>query len=104
MSKIICNRGLNAEQDLSFIKNKESRAYVKFVSMESKGESNGFPSLENVNPDLQELCLKMLEFNPHMRWSAKECLKSRYFDDVRIKQLEKKSKQKVVLDTEDLSL
>ena len=46
----------------------------------------------------------MLEFNPHLRWSAKECLKSPYFDDVRVAQLERRSKQKIVLDIEDLSL
>lgn len=46
----------------------------------------------------------MLEFNPHLRWSAKECLKSHYFDDVRIPQLEKKSKHKITLNLDDLSL
>jgi serine/threonine protein kinase len=42
-------------------------------------------SLEGLDPLLQDLIQKMLEFNPHMRWSAKECLKSPYFDDVRVK-------------------
>jgi hypothetical protein len=46
----------------------------------------------------------MLEFNPHLRWSAKECLKSPYFNDVRIAKLERMSKQKIVLDIDDLSL
>ena len=46
----------------------------------------------------------MLEFNPHFRWSAKECLKSPFFDDVRIIKLEKRSKLKIELDFDDLSL
>ena len=46
----------------------------------------------------------MLEFNPHFRWSAKECLKSPYFDEVRIIKLEKRSKFKIELDFDDLSL
>ena len=71
--------------------------------MESQSD-NGFQSIKKVDPYLKTLCLKMLEFNPHLRWSAMECLKSPYFDDIRIAQLEERSKLKIGLEIEDLSL
>ena len=46
----------------------------------------------------------MLEFNPHLRWSTKECINSPYFDGVRIPSLEKKSKRAIILDEESYSL
>ena len=42
-----------------------------------------FELLDECDPYLRVMIIKMLEFNPHIRWSAKKCLKSPYFDDVR---------------------
>lgn len=40
----------------------------------------------------------MLEINPYFRPTAKELLKNKYFDDVRVPKYEHSSKQKLSLD------
>lgn len=50
---IIMNRGLDAMQDLSFIKNPDAVTYVKRVSLEATGKNNIFSSLTDVDPYLQ---------------------------------------------------
>ena len=42
-----------------------------------------------LSPSLQDLIIKMLEFNPTNRWSFKECIELPLFDKVRNKNLEK---------------
>ena len=44
--------------------------------------------------------MKLLEFNPYYRWSASECLKSKYFDDIRNPELEESSSKKIMLDVD----
>ena len=77
---------------------------MKNLAQTAKSTQSVFRTLRYVNPHLKTLCLKMLEFNPHLRWSAKKCMQSPYFDDVRIPLLEKKSKHSIDLDENDYSL
>lgn len=43
---------------------------------------------------------KLLEFNPYFRWTAQECLKSTYFDNIRNPVLEKHAKGKIMLEVD----
>lgn len=40
----------------------------------------------------------MLEVNPNKRWSAKDCLKSSYFDDIRYASVERGANSPLLLD------
>ena len=53
--------------------------------------------------NLVELLRSMIEFNPFLRASPSECLKSPFFDPIRVPQLEMPAPQKIFLqiDQED---
>jgi hypothetical protein len=44
-----------------------------------------------------ELLKGMLEFNPYFRLTARECLKNKIFDDIRISEIEKSAPFKIKL-------
>ena len=56
--------------DFSFITTKDAESYVKILSAEAKIDKGLYKVIEGSDVHLQELCLKMLEINPHLRWSA----------------------------------
>ena len=47
--------------------------------------------------NLVELLRSMIEFNPFLRASPSECLKSPFFDPIRVPQLEMPAPQKIFL-------
>ena len=49
------------------------------------------------DPYLRELIFNMLQFNPKIRWTAKRCLESPYFDKIRVPALENAALGKVKL-------
>ena len=104
LSCIISSRVFNKDKDFSFISTKNTETYVNNISSIAQGEQNILEIIGDSDPQLQNLCLKMLEFNPYFRWTAQECIESPYFDDVRTPLPEKKSKGKINLDLEDLSI
>jgi serine/threonine protein kinase len=59
------------------------------------------------NPELLQLMNRMLEFNPEKRITIKEALKTPYFDDVRLHELEKEAEHPAYIkfdDKEEISL
>ena len=50
-----------------------------------------------VSDDLVDLLKGMLEFNPFFRLTARECLKSKVFDDIRVSQVEQSAPFKIKL-------
>lgn len=56
--------------------------------------------LEGHDPRLIEMVNKLLEFNPYFRWTAHECLKSSYFDNIRNHNTEKHPKKKIMLEVD----
>ena len=44
--------------------------------------------LPNVNPELMSIMMQMLEINPYFRPTARQLLKNKIFDSVRIKENE----------------
>ena len=54
------------------------------------------------NPLLVKLVLGMLEYNPFFRPTAKECLKSSVFDEIRVNALEKDATQKIEILSDEI--
>lgn len=85
------------EFDVSFISNENIRDY------QGKVTSNNPRRFERVvtnefkacNALLVKLVLEMLEYNPFFRPSAKECLASSVFDEIRVQALEMDALQKI---------
>ena len=57
-----------------------------------------------VTPDLRNLLINMLKFNPSQRWSVQECLQSPIFNKIRVIKNEKVAEEKIELDIENLKL
>lgn len=57
-------------------------------------------TIKDQDPDLQIILMMLLEFNPAVRWSAKDCLKSPYFDSVRNPLLEQKAEFPISLEVD----
>lgn len=53
--------------------------------------------MKGVDKDLLEILQGLTEFNPYFRCSARELLKHKYFDDVRIPKIEKSASAKIKL-------
>ena len=81
-----------SEDDLSFITDENAITYVKELQ-----DSSQKPQLEelfpNCDPKLFKLLKGLLEFNPHMRLTAQDALKSTIFDLFREAEQEQKSYQ-----------
>ena len=71
-----------AEQDYSFLSDQTAIEYAEQVNSQRKGKG-----LKNkysqTDAEVVEMLEAMLEFNHQFRTSAKECLKSKIFDDIR---------------------
>lgn len=82
LNLIISTLGNPDEADLSFLSDEKAIDYVnKLVKQKKKCQlSQLFPAS---NPELIKLLKGMLEFNPHLRLTAKEALKFKVFDDIR---------------------
>ena len=57
--------------------------------------------MRHVDPDLLHLLKGLTEFNPFFRFSAREAMKSKYFDDIRIPKIEKACSSKVQLKVDE---
>ena len=49
------------------------------------------------DPHLTQLLNMMLEFNPYLRATPQECLQSKFFDNIRVPDLEKPAPYKIYL-------
>lgn len=79
------------ELDTSFISNENIRDYQgKVASNNPKQFERIFTNeFKACNSLLVKLALEMLEYNPFFRPSAKECLASPVFEDIRVQALER---------------
>lgn len=72
------------ELDTCFIQTSSGKKYVE--KMQNKVENKPWlfqQELEGHDPRMIEMVNRLLEFNPYFRWTAHECLKSSYFDNIR---------------------
>ena len=91
--------------DCDFIESTNGKKYIDKIQSElsPSGRREAYlKTLEQESEELQKLFHGMLELNPNKRWTAKQCLESAYFDDVRSISLEKGSKIKLLLDIDQL--
>lgn len=82
LNLILSTLGTPDETDLSYLSDEKAIDYVnKLVKQKKKCQlSSLFPT---ANPELIKLLKGMLEFNPHLRLTAREALKFKLFDDIR---------------------
>lgn len=71
--------------------------------LKNEREIPKFDSLKNLlrnkclSDDLKEILENLLQLNPYFRWTAQECLKHSYFDEIRAPLVEQSSKVKIKL-------
>ena len=91
---------------MSFITCDKGRKYFHLLNAEAPSKKTAslheFLGLDDLI--ISELLRPMLQVNPYFRPTAKELLKSKFFDDVRIPKYERSSPTKLSLeiDTDDL--
>ena len=91
---------------MSFIFNEKALKYFKKLNADAPSSKNatlmGFLGLDD--PTIKEILRPMLHVNPYFRPTAKELLRNKYFDDVRIPVYERSSLVKLTLqiDNEEL--
>ena len=71
------------EYDLAFIENKQSKFFVQlFEKVDGEQKSHYSKRLEYLPKGMKELLSNMLQFNPYLRYSARECLEMQMFGDL----------------------
>ena len=102
MLQIIKLKGRQRTQDLSFIQDDGSRRY--YTKLEDSAQISRKSLLElfpSTSPALVDLLRQMLEFNPHFRPTAKECLSLPLFDSIRMPNLEMPASFKINFDIDN---
>jgi mitogen-activated protein kinase 1/3 len=97
--------GTPSEDDMTFLQDDKSVLYLK--SFIPRPKINLIEMYPGTNPELLQLMNRMLEFNPEKRITIKEALKTPYFDDVRLHELEKEAEHPAYIkfdDKEEISL
>ena len=91
--------GIPNSSDLNFLNDQRAEDYVKEIS-KNKTKTDIKIKLPAANKYALDLLKKLLVFNPYYRITAKEALKSPYFDEVRNKSQEIEMPQPIVLLTD----
>lgn len=102
MIKIVQVLGNLKDEDTCFLEESSSREYCQSIQIQ-KEDKNLNRLTSNCPNELANLVEGLLQFNPYLRYSAKECLKSSIFDQIRVPALEKDAPFKIRLniDKED---
>ena len=103
---ILDNLGRCSKEDMSFIENENGHDYVKQLNREAlpKKDAPLHLLLNLKDSDFSAFVKPMLEVNPYFRPTAKELLKCKYFDDVRVPAYEHSSRLKLSLELDSDSL
>lgn len=97
MIKIIGKLGKLAPEDTSFITDDAALEYCQ--SLLPAVHSDGLAEVaRGCSSELTAILKSLLEFNPFYRASAKDCLKSKIFDKIRVPALEEDAPFKITLD------
>lgn len=79
VQRIISVSGTPTTDDMRFIGNKDAIKYIKSLPKRTKQKwEKLFP---NITPDLSDLLIRMLCFNPDKRISAEEALEHPFFEE-----------------------
>ena len=87
--------GSTTEDDLSFLADKNAYDYVCKIEKSMKFKPKLLSLFPNADPEILRVLRGLLEFNPHLRMSAKDALKSKYFDNIRHPEAEKACAKKI---------
>ena len=87
--------GQPSEEELLFLTDHKVKGYINNISMGNDGQSLMKLLPKCGDEQLLALLDHLLTLNPYERWSAAEALKSPIFDEIRNKNAEKSSKQKI---------
>ena len=98
MESIVQKKGQLSQEDTSFITNMDAKRYLESLKIDLVAQARYTVDMQEEMPDLQELVKIMTEFNPYNRAVASECLKSKFFDKVRVKELEKDAPCRIFLE------
>ena len=79
--------GPQDEDSLSHLENQGQLNYCRKLQASSTKKLE--IKFRKSNPEIVQMLGELLEFNPHKRPSAKECLQKKLFDDIRVPMLEK---------------
>lgn len=77
--------------DLSFISDEKGREYVEIIGKKPgvcRNELKDIYDDKTIDPDLKTVLNNLLQLNPYLRWSPRECLRLPTFDEFRIKEME----------------
>ena len=88
--------------DREFLTQPETRSYLdnlsKNVTFDKQRLMDKFP---HISSELVSLLSQMLEFNPHFRPTAADCIANPVFDKIRIPKIESKAEKSIHLDIDD---
>lgn len=95
---IINKLGQMKQEDLSFIINQDAKTYCSMQKPDKASKQAFDDEMVDQDKDLVQLLMSMIEFNPYYRSSPAECLKSPFFDPIRVPQLEQPAPTKIYLE------
>lgn len=75
--------GKASEEDLCFLADENAHDYVSKLQANMTLKPKLLSYFPHADPEILKVLKGLLEFNPHFRMTAKEALKSKFFDNVR---------------------
>lgn len=92
---IVKTRGNLTLEDTSFVTDEKAIEYLNLIKPKDHKKCFLDTLYPDIDPNMLALLKGMLEFNPHLRLTAKEALKSKLFDKIREPYYERPCKTKV---------
>lgn len=81
--KILELLGVQNKKDYSFLVDNSAVDYLKLIQGNIQQKDSIDKRFKACNSEFVDLLKKMLEFNPHTRWTARQCLDHPVFNDIR---------------------
>ena len=90
------------ESDASFISEPTAKDYFDTVNSENGYDANNLQQQFSFsNEEVVKVLCDLLQFNPHKRVSAADCLQNKIFDPIRVPELEQPAPFKIKLNVDD---